>query len=26
LPITSDVRTYKVDAKVQADHYRALDD
>ena len=26
LPITSDVRTYKVDAKVQADHFRALVD
>lgn len=26
LPITADVRTYKVDGKVQADHYRALDE
>ena len=26
LPITPDVRTYKIDGKVQADHYRSLND
>ncbi|HWV15530.1 MAG TPA: sulfatase-like hydrolase/transferase [Cellvibrio sp.] len=26
LPITADVRTYKIDGKVQADHYRALEE
>lgn len=26
LPITEGVRTYKIDAKLQADHYRALDE